>query len=231
MFLDKKILALIPARGGSKGIKDKNIYPINGKPLVAYAIEAARGSRYLDYIMVSTDSEKIVAVAKEYGASVPFMRDALLASDTSKTIDAVVDVINRLVDMGEEYDVLVLLQPTSPLRTTKDIDGAIEMFFDNGEKSLLSVSEVNDNPVLIRRLENNMAVPILDRPSTVRRQDFEKFYRVNGAIYINLVNEIDSNTSFNDNTVGFVMEKSHSVDIDTPEDVLSVEQILQRKEK
>jgi CMP-N-acetylneuraminic acid synthetase len=231
LFLDKKILALIPARGGSKGIKDKNIYPINGKPLVAYAIEAARGSRYLDYIMVSTDSEKIVAVAKEYGASVPFMRDALLASDTSKTIDAVVDVINRLVDMGEEYDVLVLLQPTSPLRTTKDIDGAIEMFFDNGEKSLLSVSEVNDNPVLIRRLENNMAVPILDRPSTVRRQDFEKFYRVNGAIYINLVNEIDSNTSFNDNTVGFVMEKSHSVDIDTPEDVLSVEQILQRKEK
>lgn len=226
MFNEEKIIAFIPARGGSKGIKDKNIYPIAGKPLLAYSIEAARGSRYLDYIMVSTDSERIAAVAEEYGAEIPFMRGEQLASDTSKTVDAVVDAIDRLREVGESYDVLVLLQPTSPLRTSEDIDKAIELFFIEGKKSLLSVSEVSDNPVLIRRLDGNRAIPILDKPSTVRRQDFERFYKVNGAIYINKVKEICQDTSFNDNDIAFVMNGSHSVDIDSLEDVKRVEEIL-----
>ncbi len=227
MFREDRIMAFIPARGGSKGIKDKNIYPIAGKPLLSYTIEAARNSRYLDYIMVSTDSEKIAAVALECGAAIPFMRGDELAKDTSRTVDAVVDAIDRLKDMGKSYDTLVLLQPTSPLRTCEDIDKAIEMFYFDGEKSLLSVSEVSDNPVLIRRLEGNRAVPILDKPSTVRRQDFDRFYKVNGAIYINAVKEISKDTSFNDNEIAYVMDVSRSVDIDSLEDIKRTEGILQ----
>ena len=223
MFNRDKILAIIPARGGSKGIKDKNIYPVCGKPLVAHTIEAAKESRYIDYVLVSTDSEKIADVAKESGAEVPFLRPEELASDTSKTIDAILYTIGQLNKLGKSYETLILLQPTSPLRTSEDIDAAIELFYAEGKKSLLSVSEVSENPVLIRRMQGNVVIPILSGTSTVRRQDFEKYYRVNGAIYINAISEVDESTSFNDNEIGFVMDVSHSVDIDTMEDVKKAE--------
>ena len=223
MYNDETIFAIIPARGGSKGIKDKNIYPINGSPLISYTINAAKGSKFVDYVMVSTDSQSIADTARQYGADVPFMRPAELASDTSRTIDAIVSAIGMLRERGKTYDVLVLLQPTSPLRTSEDIDKAIELYYTEGKRSLLSVSEVKDNPVLIRRLQGNNAIPILNVSSTVRRQDFERFYRVNGAIYINAVSEIDENTSFNDNELGYVMEKSHSVDIDSLDDIKEAE--------
>ncbi len=227
MYKDEKIIAVIPARGGSKGIKDKNIYPIKGRPLISYTIDAAKNSKYIDYVFVSTDSEQIAEVATRSGAEVPFMRPEELATDTSKTIDAIVSAIEMLKGIGQTYETLVLLQPTSPLRTEKDIDTALELFYKEGKRSLLSVSEVKENPVLIRRLEGNLAVPILNVSSTVRRQDFETFYRVNGAIYINAVSEIDGNTSFNDNKIGYVMELSHSVDIDTLEDIEEAERNLQ----
>ena len=230
MYKDKRILAIIPARGGSKGIKDKNIYPIKGKPLIAYSIDAARGSKYIDYIMVSTDSEAIAEKAKENGAEVPFMRPAELAADTSKTIDAIFDAVERLKGQGALYDVLVLLQPTSPLRTSEDIDAALELFFQEEQKSLVSVAEVNDNPVFIRRLEGNMAIPVLNQSSTVRRQDIEKFYKINGAIYINRISEIAPETSFNDNKVGYVMAKEKSVDIDCIDDIKKVEELLSQGE-
>ena len=221
-----QIVAFIPARGGSKGIKDKNIYPVCDKPLIAYTIEAAKGSRYVDYVMVSTDSEKIASVAKDYGAEIPFMRDEQLAADSSRTIDAVVDGISKLTNLGKRFDVLVLLQPTSPLRTSEDIDNAIKLFYTEKRKSLVSLVEVRDNPVLIRSLEGSRAKPLLDRTSTVRRQDFEKFYKVNGAIYINDVKGINESTSFNDNIIGFVMKESHSLDVDTKEDIDAVEKLL-----
>ena len=223
MYNDEKIIAIIPARGGSKGIKDKNIYPLKGRPLISYTIDAARYSNYIDYVMVSTDSDGIADVSRNCGAEVPFMRPADLASDTAKTIDAIVSAISMLRENGHTYDTLVLLQPTSPLRTADDIDRAIELFYSEGKKSLLSVSEVKENPVLIRRLQGNQAVPILNVSSTVRRQDFEKFYRVNGAIYINAIPEINKSTSFNDNELGYVMEPAHSVDIDTLEDIEEAE--------
>ncbi len=226
MYNNDRIIAIIPARGGSKGIKDKNVFPIKGKPLIFYTIEEAKKSKYIDYIFVSTDSDKIATVSKKYGAEVPFMRPKELASDTSKTIDAIVNAIEMLKSIGHTYDTMVLLQPTSPLRTAEDIDAALELFYKEGKKSLLSVSEVKENPVLIRRIVGNQAVPILNVSSTVRRQDFEKYYKVNGAIYINTVSEINENTSFNDNKLGYVMETSHSVDIDTLEDIEVVERNL-----
>ncbi len=229
MYMNKKILALIPARGGSKGIPHKNIIDLCGKPLIAYSIEAGLKSKYIDYVMVSTDDEEIAAVSREYGAEVPFMRPAELASDTSRTVDAVIHSINTLKETGKVFDTLVLLQPTQPLRTSDDIDGAIEKYFECGEAPLVSVSEVEDHPILIRTLDKDQLIPLLNVSSTCRRQDMPKYYRVNGCIYINNVGEIDSNTSFNDNKVGYIMEQSHSVDIDELKDLALAEYYLIRK--
>jgi CMP-N-acetylneuraminic acid synthetase len=227
MYQNKKILALIPARGGSKGIKDKNIIDLCGKPLIAYTIEAALGSNYIDGVVVSTDSQKIADVAVSCGASVPFLRPAELAADTSKTIDGVIHALNTLKEQGRTYDVLILLQPTQPLRDTSDIDNAITEFFAKNYSSLVSVSPVCDAPVLIRSLgDNNRCQHLLDCTSTVRRQDMKKYYVVNGCIYINYVSDINAATSFNDNEYAFVMESSHSVDIDEYADLNMAEYYL-----
>lgn len=215
MIENNRVMALIPARGGSKGIKGKNVINLEGKPLIAYTIDAAKDSKYIDEIYVSTDSEEIANVSIEYGAKIPFLRPAELASDTSKTIDAVCHFVDEMRLRGETFDVLVLLQPTGPLRTSEDIDDALELFCKSNFKSVVSISEVNENPVLMRRVDEfgNMS-KVLDLNSTVRRQDMEKMYRVNGSIYINSIKEINFNTSFNDNEVPFIMSKQNSVDID-----------------
>lgn len=229
MYNNKRILALIPARGGSKGIKGKNIIKLAGKPLISYTINAALKSKYIDSLVVSTDSIEIAKIAEVYGARVPFMRPKELAEDTSKTIDCVMHAIRTLSEMHEDYDVLVLLQTTQPLRTFVDIDEAIELFFKNGEKSVVSISEVSDNPVLVRYLdENNNLQKLLNVSSTCRRQDMPKYYRVNGCIYINKVSEIDSETSFNDNKVPFIMNKEHSVDIDDMADLWLAEYYISK---
>ena len=219
MFKDHSILAVIPARGGSTGIPGKNIIEVAGRPLIAYTLEAAKNSRFIDYVLVSTDSEEIADAARKYGGEVPFLRPDELASDTAKTIDAVLHCVKEMEKLGKSFDTVILLQPTSPLRTAKDIDGAIELFFKNGEKSLVSVSELDVNPVLIRRVEDGRAVPILNESSTVRRQDFKKYYRVNGAIYINKASELGSETSLNDNETAYIMDSSHCIDIDSMEDI------------
>ena len=222
MINDRTILAMIPARGGSKGIKDKNITPLAGKPLITYTIEAALQSRYIDRVVVSTDSEKIASVARAAGADVPFLRPAELASDTARSIDAVLHCIR--VCQG---DIFVLLQPTSPLRTAEDIDAAIETFIAHGEKGLCSVNEIGDHPILTRMMDGDgMLQPLLNTNSTVRRQDMPTFYHVNGAIYINRIDEINRDTSFNDNPVGYVMPRERSVDIDTVEDLRIAEMLL-----
>ena len=228
MFEENKILAMIPARGGSKDIKDKNIYPLCGKPLIAYTIEAALNSKYLDDVIVSTDSEKIADVAKNFGAEVPFLRPPELASDTSKTIDAILHVITELKKIGRVYDDFILLQPTSPLRTSENIDNAIEKYFKFGRKSLVSISKVNDSPIFMRTIisEDRMK-KVLELPSTVRRQDLPDFYRVNGAIYINKISEIDEQTSFNDNEVPFLMSPGSSVEVDEYKDLEIVKFFLQ----
>ena len=227
MFGKQKILALIPARGGSKGIKDKNIIPLAGKPLIAYSIEAAKKSKYIDSIVITTDSERIAEVAKQYGARVPFLRPDELAADTSKTIDAALHAIKTLKSMGENYDTLVLLQPTQPLRTTDDIDKAIELYYESGENGLVSISTVDDSPLLIRSIdEDGKLINLLSQNSTCRRQDMPNYYKVNGCIYINKIDELNENTSFNDNKVPFIMYKEHSVDIDELSDLWMAEYYL-----
>ncbi len=217
---EKRILALIPARGGSKGIKGKNITSLAGKPLIAYTIEAAGKSRYMDSVVVTTDSEEIAAVAEKYGARIPFLRPAVLAGDRSRTIEAVLHAVRELEDMGEYYDVLALLQPTQPLRSAADIDQAMECFFEKGQRALASVSPAAHHPLLIRSIgQEGVLKPVLACQSTCRRQDMPAYYRINGCIYINRIGELSEETSFNDNEVPYIMPTERSVDIDAAVDL------------
>ena len=215
-----RILAIVPARGGSKGIKDKNIKEIEGRPLIEYTIEAAKRCEYIDEIVVSTDSEKIAKAAKKAGAKVPFLRPDELASDTARTIDVVLFTIEQLKLIGQEYDIVVLLQPTSPLRDEDDICGAIEKYVSCNMKSLVSVSEVSESPILMRQIVDETHMEkLLNINSTIRRQDMAKYYMVNGSIYINKIEELNSDTSLNDNVIPYVMDRSHAVDIDDYVDI------------
>ena len=218
---------MIPARGGSKGIRNKNIIEVKGKPLIAYTIDAANQSKYIDTVMVSTDSEVIKNVALQWGAKVPFMRPKELASDTAKTIDAVMYTINYYRDNADIYDYFVLLQPTSPLRSAEDIDGAIEKFLNCGERDLASISEVTDSPVLIREIiDDTIMDKLLGETSTIRRQEMPKYYRINGGIYITKIKNLSVETSFNDSSVYYLMEKEHAVDIDEYVDLAILEYYL-----
>ena len=220
MINNLRILAIVPARGGSKGIKDKNIKEIDGRPLIEYTIEAAKRCEYIDEIVVSTDSEKIAKVAKKAGAKVPFLRPDELASDTARTIDVVLFTIEQLKLIGQEYDIVVLLQPPSPLRDEDDICGAIEKYVSCNMKSLVSVSEVSESPILMRQIVDETHMEkLLNINSTIRRQDMAKYYMVNGSIYINKIEELNSDTSLNDNVIPYVMDRSHAVDIDDYVDI------------
>lgn len=231
MYLNQKIVALIPARGGSKGIPQKNIKDLAGNPLIYYTIDAAKRSNYIDEIFVSTDDMRIADVARNYGAKVPCLRPREFAQDMSSTVDVVLHALNAFFDAADYY-ALVLLQPTQPLRTNDDIDKSIELFFENDGKSLVSISEVNDHPLLMRYLKEDFSLSkIIEKKSNLRRQDMEKVYRVNGAIYINKISEINEFTSFNDNVTGFLMERDHSVDIDELSDLALAEYYMTLRAK
>jgi CMP-N-acetylneuraminic acid synthetase len=210
---------LIPARGGSKGIPKKNIRDLNGKPMIAYTIEAALASPHVTTVVVSTDSEEIAQVAREYGAEVPFLRPSELAQDTSKTIDAVMHAVETLAAAGRSFDQLILLQPTSPLRTTSDIDLCMQTFYAHDEQPLVSVSEVHDHPILIRSLDETGYVHhLLDVQSTVRRQDMPRYYRVDGSVFVARIKDLSRETSINDAPIGCVLPKENTIDIDSLDD-------------
>lgn len=226
MLEGRRVLAMIPARSGSKGIPHKNVKLLAGKPLMGYTIEAALGSCYVDEVMVSTDSEEYAAVARSLGAKVPFLRPQALAADTSKTIDAVIHVREAYRERGEGFGVLLLLQATSPFRTTEDIDGALEFFAARGRDGVVSISRCEVSPLLIRTNHDGRLENLLDAGSTVRRQDMREYYVVNGAIYVNEMESLTSETSLNDNPNGFVIPESHALDIDEPIDFLVAQALM-----
>lgn len=228
MISGKKVLALIPARGGSKGIKGKNIIDLCGKPLIAYSIAAAKESVCVDRIVVTTDSQEIQKVSAAYGAYVPFLRPPELASDTAKTIDAVLHAVNWLEEQGETYDILLLLQPTQPLRRAQDIDAALNVFVENGERGVVSVRPVEEHPILMRTMDGAEMKHVLPLGSTVRRQDMPEYVIVDGSIYINRIADLSEKTSFNDNPVPYRMEKQYSVDIDEQPDLELAKWYLQK---
>ncbi len=225
MYKNKKILSVIPARGGSKGVPFKNIIEVGGKPLIKYSIDCAKESKYIDRTIISTDSLEIKRTAEICGGDVPFLRPAELAQDISKTIDCLVHAVNWLKERGEEYDYLILLQNTVPLRKGWQIDEAVEKLFNSNERSLVSVTEVDEHPILMRTLnEDDTVKNLLNMNSTVRRQDFPKFYKVDGAIYIQKLDEnFNLETSLNDGKLAYVLDRKYSTDIDNYLDIKIIE--------
>lgn len=228
MYKNKKFLAIIPARGGSKSIPNKNIMSICGKPLIAYTIDAGKKSKYIDEIIVSTDSDVIKMIAQKYGAKVPFLRPEELSNDTSKSIDVVMHAIDFYKKNNVSFDYVILLQPTSPLRTFEHLDKAIEKLIESNSTSLVSVCEADENPVLMRSIENEKLKEVISFEGTnLRRQDLPTFYIFNGALYINSNDMLINKKKFVDeNTIPYVMDKESSIDIDTMLDARLVELII-----
>ncbi|MGL4761238.1 MAG: cytidylyltransferase domain-containing protein [Sarcina sp.] len=216
MFKGKKVLAIIPARAGSKGIKDKNIIDLVGKPLIAHSIEQGLNSKYIDKVVVSTDGEKIAEVAKQYGAEVPFLRPSEIACDTAKTIDVMIHCVDFLNNNNEEFDYIVLLQPTQPLRKVEHIDEMIEKIVNEEAKGIVSVCKVKEHPILMRTIDDKGKLNnLLSESSTMRRQEMPDYYKVNGVIYVNKIDkDFKLETSLNDNKLAYVMEEKYSIDID-----------------
>lgn len=219
MIGGKTVLALVPARGGSKGVPGKNVRPAGGKPLIAWTVEAARKSRYVDRVILSSDDPSIAAVAARFGCEVPFMRPAELATDEADSMSV---VRHALKSLPERYDFLLLLQPTSPLRTAADIDAALEQCLQREAGSCVSVCEPDKSPYWMMTMTAEGAVQPLFPPEQVpaRRQDAPSIFALNGAIYIAPSDHLAAGGDFvTRGTVGYVMPKERSFDIDTELDL------------
>lgn len=230
----KKILGIIPARGGSKGLPSKNILIFLGKPLIEWTIEQALKSKHLDKLIVSTDDEKIAAVSKKSGAEVPFIRPAELAKDDTPSIEPIKNVINFYLDNGFNFDYIVCLQCTSPLRTTNDINNAIELCIKSGADSVVSVCEVKYSPYWMKKVDENGYISnfIQNGEKYARRQDLPKVYRLNGAFYMATTALIlESNSWYNEKTKAFIMDNIRSIDIDTELDFIIAEVILKQRNR
>ena len=224
------MISIIPARGGSKGLPGKNILPLCGKPMIAYTIEAAKQSKYIDRVIVSTDDQKIAEIALQYGAEVPFLRPDFLASDTALAIDNYIYTIERLSkEWNTPIEEFVVLQPTSPLRIAEDIDGAIDMFMEKKADSVISYTP-EAHPVCWHKYldENNAFVDIFDT-TIANRQDLKTSYYPNGAIYVFRFSMIKERKYYTDKSYGFVMPRVRSVDIDYKEDFDYVEFLMSRR--
>lgn len=211
-----KHLAIIPARSGSKGLKDKNIKLLNGKPMIAYTIEAALNSGIYEDVIVSTDSEVYAEISKKFGASIPFLRPDFLSSDTATTIDVIEYILNKLKDNGKEYEYFTILQPTSPLRTAKHIKEAKNLLLKKGGNSVISVCEVDHSPLWCNTLEEDLSLDnFISKNNNKNRQLLKKFYRLNGAIYIVKIDYFFKYKNFYyDKSFAYVMDKFSSLDID-----------------
>lgn len=215
----RKILAVITARGGSKGVPRKNIKKLGGKPLIAYTIEAAKQSGLITRLIVSTDDEKIAEVARKFGADIPFMRPSELSTDVAGHIGVMrhaTEFIERID--GVIFDYIVILQPTSPFRTAEDIDATVELLIRTGADSAVSMVEMEkDHPIKAKRMIGDRVTPYcVPEPEGVRRQDIPVAYKRSGAVY-SLRRDllIKRGSLFGDSIVGYVVPKERSIDIDT----------------
>lgn len=228
MINEKKVVAIIPARGGSKGIPDKNIKSLDGSPLISYTITAAQNSKYIDEIIISTDSVKIKNVCEEFGVSVDQLRPEELSTDTAKSIDVIRYEVERN-DLDNDNTYIVLLQPTSPLRGSNHIDEALEKISSLGSDSLVSITETTSHPYYLKKMVDDKLENYSTNKTNLRRQDLEKLYYTNGAIYINVASKITNDTDFNNNEIPYVMNRLASVDIDEVEDFTLAEMIVKSK--
>jgi CMP-N,N'-diacetyllegionaminic acid synthase len=213
---DKKVLAIIPARGGSKGVPNKNIRPLGGKPLIAWTIEAAQQSRYIDRLILSSDNLQIIEIARSYGCEAPFIRPSELAQDETPGIDPVLHAIEMLPG----YDLIVLLQPTSPMRISEDIDRCIETCFEGENTCCVSVTEPDKSPFWMYSVDEERNLQSLfPHIKANRRQDLPNAYVLNGAVYAaDSAWLIQERKFISPTTKAYMMPSERSMDIDTLED-------------
>ncbi|MEN4045781.1 acylneuraminate cytidylyltransferase family protein [Sulfurimonas sp. NWX367] len=219
MLYDKTFLAIIPARGGSKRLPRKNVLDLAGKPLISWSIEAAKQSKYIDEVVVSSDDDEVLNIAKEQNASI-MKRPVKLATDTATTFEVVEHLIKNF---EKQYTYIILLQPTSPLRKSEDIDKAIEFLHTKNADAVISVCEMEHSPLWSNTLpkDKSMATFLHKEILNKRSQDLETYYRLNGSIYIIKVAKLLEKKSFflKDNIYAYVMDQKKSIDIDTKLDL------------
>ncbi len=212
-------IAIIPARSGSKGLKDKNIKEFAGKPLLAHSIAAAAESGVFDEIMVSTDSEEYAEIAREWGANVPFLRSEATSADSASSWDVVKEVLLGYKKMDSYFEAFCLLQPTSPLRTAQDVRNACEKL-QEVQTAVVSVCEADHSPVWYNQLPEDLSLNgFINKSGDRQRQAFGKFYRVNGAIYFVKIAEFYKDSYiYREGSFAYIMDRKHSIDIDTEYD-------------
>lgn len=236
MYKDKKILAIIPARGGSKGLPGKNIKPLLGKPLIGWTIEQAFASEYIDEIFVSTDSREIADIAETFGVRVPELRPEELASDISPSSEFVIYTIEYLQTQGKYFDYIILLEPTSPLRKKKDVDHAIEILERYPEtSSIVSLGEVHtEHPAIVKKINpDGKVVPFMANSEKImRRQDNQKSYFPYGVIYMVRTDFFQRTKSFySEESIPYFIERWQNYEVDDLYDFICIEAILKIKQE
>ena len=236
MYKNKRILGVVPARGGSKGLPNKNITLLLGKPLLAWTLEQARASRYLDRVIVSTDNQEIADTARRHGGDVPFMRPPALALDVTATIDVLLHAVAQLQRLGESYDYLALLEPTSPLRETSDIDECIERLVNHSAaKAIVSVA-LHEGTHPVFNVEIDAPSGCIRNPAGgadfkfFRRQDIPALYYFEGTIYISEMNTLlEKKTFYHELTLPYVVPRWKAPEIDELQDLVCVEALLKAR--
>ena len=220
-----RYLAIIPARGGSKRLPNKNILNLAGKPLIAWSIEAAKKSKYIDEVVVSSDSEKILDIAKEYNIKA-LKRAKYLATELASSIDVLKDVLGNF----KNYDYLVLLQPTSPLRDETHIDKAIELLKKKNADAVISVCQMEHSPLWANTLDESLSMEnfLKDEVKNKRSQDLPRYFRLNGAIYICKIDKFleENSLMLKNNIYAYIMDRKSSIDIDEEIDFKLAEVML-----
>jgi len=236
MYKNKKILAIIPARGGSKGLPGKNIKPLLGKPLIGWTIEHAKESKYIDEVFVTTDFNEIAEVSLQFGLNVPFLRPEELSKDNTSSMDVVEHVLNYYESNNINFNYIILLEPTSPLRKKNDIDSAIELLVNNEDADgIVSVGEVHlEHPMINKKINsNNRLEPYLPETQKIyQRQQADKAYFPYGVIYMIKTSIFKSKKTFyTDNIIPYLIERWQNFEIDDIYDFFCVETILKIKQE
>ena len=226
-----KVLAIVTARGGSKGIPRKNLVPLAGKPLLAYTAEAALASRRLKRTVLSTDDPEIARAGEFYGLEVPFLRPANLAADATPTIPVLQDVVRRLESRGESYDAIFLLQPTNPLRSAEDIDGAIELLQRTGADTVISYADVGErHPARMKWIDEQGKVldpPFAEEFEGQPRQQLKKMFVRDGSVYLTRRDVLMCENSLKGRDCrAWIIPEERSRNIDNEFDLFLVEQML-----
>lgn len=224
-------IAIITARSGSKGLPDKNIKPLCGIPLIAYSIKAAVDSTCFETVFVSTDSAQYANIAIKFGADASFLRSEKMSSDNAGSWDVVREVLDEFKKRGFEFSNVMLLQPTSPLRTSEDIVNSFKLMKEKNANSIVGVTETDHSPLWANTLPEDLSMEHFrnEEYCDLPRQMLPKYYRVNGAIYLIKSEELNAEKMLRNKSYAYIMPQDRSIDIDTEYDFAIAEHILNRR--